>query len=43
MCEFDVEFGSEQCEGCPRFRYCKEYDDFSQQEECYREMYQEDI
>ena len=41
MCEYDAEFGSEQCEGCPNYRACKEYDDFSQQEDQYRDM--EDI
>lgn len=41
MCEYDVEFGSPDCEDCVFFNRCKEYDDFSQQEDYLMELARE--
>jgi hypothetical protein len=42
MCEYNLDFGSEECDDCPYYRYCKSDDDYSQQEDHYRDKYYEE-
>ncbi len=40
-CEFGYYYGSEECDDCKYLRQCKEYDEFSQQEDYLMELARE--